>query len=212
MIIFAKTILIFTTFIFILFLILTIVLTFQIYSSHKLIYCISNDCITYALDLFKWPLLIAKNSLLLIPVLAFLLAINNYSLAVKASETNNAINKERDFYTYLKDIEENHQDLFSSLTKKKLYRSLFTPKLVVNKKALELIQNHSTFIKNKGTSILLKGIDDKNNYKTKTLTFALYFGFHIDEDVSIDRVIEIESELMIFLSDTISLWFEESKY
>lgn len=187
-------------------------MTFQIYSSHKLIYCISNDCITYALDLFKWPLLIAKNSLLLIPVLAFLLAINNYSLAVKASETNNAINKERDFYTYLKDIEENHQDLFSSLTKKKLYRSLFTPKLVVNKKALELIQNHSTFIKNKGTSILLKGIDDKNNYKTKTLTFALYFGFHIDEDVSIDRVIEIESELMIFLSDTISLWFEESKY
>ncbi|WP_168403133.1 retron Ec48 family effector membrane protein [Erwinia amylovora] len=181
-------------------------LFFNIYSNHHLTLCFSESCFKYAITLFSTPLYILKQSLIFIPVFVFFIGLYNFKLSLVNSKLNNCMNKERDFYSYIKENSFKEKEIFESLNKKKLFSALFMNDLKFNLQAKVLIKS---FYQNRASYGLLSLIKDekKEAYKNNLLTISTFFGMTLEEEIDIDRMDEIVDLLCCSVKEIILIWF-----
>ncbi|WP_038907241.1 retron Ec48 family effector membrane protein [Dickeya oryzae] len=169
-------------------------------------FCFSEQCVLYAQDIFKTPISLMKQSLILIPVFVFFIGLYNYKLAIVNTKNNNTLNKERDFYSYLKENTNEQKELIDTLNKKKLFNALFDEHLSFKQDAKEKIDSYLKIRKSTGLLTELIG-DKKTNYKKALTSITIYFGFNIEEEVDIERLDEITNNICTLLIEIIDVWF-----
>ncbi len=116
------------------------------------------------------------------------------------------MNKERDFYSYIKENSFKEKEIFESLNKKKLFSALFMNDLKFNLQAKVLIKS---FYQNRASYGLLSLIKDekKEAYKNNLLTISTFFGMTLEEEIDIDRMDEIVDLLCCSVKEIILIWF-----
>ncbi|WP_168409917.1 hypothetical protein, partial [Erwinia amylovora] len=147
-----------------------------------------------------------KQSLIFIPVFVFFIGLYNFKLSLVNSKLNNCMNKERDFYSYIKENSFKEKEIFESLNKKKLFSALFMNDLKFNLQAKVLIKS---FYQNRASYGLLSLIKDekKEAYKNNLLTISTFFGMTLEEEIDIDRMDEIVDLLCCSVKEIILIWF-----
>lgn len=195
-----------TVFIFISMILSSLFLFFNIYIGNHLTFCFSESCFKYAINLFGTPLSILKQSLIFIPVFIFFIGLYNFKLSLVNSKLNNYMNKERDFYSYIKENSFKEKELFESLDKKKLFSALFMNDLRFNLQAKEIIES---FYQNRGSYGLLSLIKDekKESYKNNLITISTFFGMTLEEEIDIERMDEIVDLLCGAVKEIVLIWF-----
>lgn len=179
---------------------------FDIISNRDLVTCLSEKCIISAGKIFETPISILKQSLIFIPVFVFFIGLYNYQLAIKNAKNNNTLNKERDFYSYLKEHHNEKEDLIETLNKKKLFNSLFDDELRFNTKAQEKIEAYFKLKKAQGKINLLSN-EKKKIYKENILAISINFGFKIDNEIDLERMDEIVNAICLLIIEIIEIWF-----
>lgn len=199
-------IIIIVTLCFLLMVISAIIVYIDIIRTKNLSFCFSEKCIVDAQKTFKTPITFLKQSLTLTPVFVFFIGLYNYKLAIINSKNNNILNKERDFYTYLKENSNIQEDLIKTLNKKKLFNSLFDEQLNFKPDSKEKIDSYFRIRKLTG---LLDSLTEnkKENYKKNLIETLIYFGFNIDEELNIERLDEITHNICLLLIEIIDIWF-----
>ncbi|WP_226020260.1 retron Ec48 family effector membrane protein [Serratia symbiotica] len=200
------TIIIIVTLCFISMIAAAIIVCIDIVRTRDLHLCFSENCVLNAQEIFKTPISLLKQSLILIPIFVFFIGLYNYKLAIINAKNNNTLNKERDFYSYLKENTSEQKELIETLNKKKLYNALFDEQLNFKADAQEKI--HS-YLKLRGTTGLLGELDSdkKTNYEEVLVSITIYFGFNIEEEVDIERLDEITNNICTLLIEIIEVWF-----
>ncbi|MER5031527.1 retron Ec48 family effector membrane protein [Pantoea anthophila] len=200
------TIIIIVTLCFISMITAAIIVCIDIVRTRDLHLCLSENCILNAQEIFKTPISLLKQSLILIPIFVFFIGLYNYKLAIINAKNNNTLNKERDFYSYLKENTSEQKELIETLNKKRLFNALFDDQLNFKVDAKEKIESYLKT--RKATGLLSELIDDKkNNYKINLTSITMHFGFHIEEEVHIERLDEITHNICILLIEIIEVWF-----
>ncbi len=169
-------------------------------------FCFSEECILTAEQIFKTPISLLKQSLIFIPVFVFFIGLYNYKLAIINTKNNNILNKERDFYAYLKENPSDKEDLLKALNKKKLFNALFDDELNFNTGEKEKIE---LYIKNRKSHGVITLLDEnkKEAYKKNILIIPLSFGFTIDDELDIERMDEIVNSICVEVIEIIEIWF-----
>lgn len=178
----------------------------DIISNRELVFCFSEKCIVSAGEIFETPISILKQSLVFIPVFVFFIGLYNYQLAIANAKNNNIINKERDFYSYLKEHQYEEDDLLKKLNKKKLFNSLFDDELKFNPKAKEKIDSYLK-LKEKQGKINLLSDKKKEVYKKNILELSISFGFKVDDDIDLERMDGVVNSICILIMEIIEVWF-----
>lgn len=203
----STTIIVIVTLCFALMIVSAIIVSFDIVRTKKLFFCFSEECILNAVIFFKTPIFLLKQSLIFIPVLVFFIGLYNYKLAIANAKNSNTLNKERDFYSYLRENTNEQKELMEILNKKILFNALFNEHLSFKKEAKKKIEFY--FKIRKETGLLTELIDDKKiNYKTNLVSITIYFGFNIEDDIDIERLDEITNNICILLIEIIETWFD----
>lgn len=183
-----------------------IIVCIDIFNTRDLHLCFSEQCVLNAQEIFKTPISLLKQSLIFIPIFVFFIGLYNYKLAIINAKNNNTLNKERDFYSYLKENTNEQKELIETLNKKKLYNALFDEQLNFKTDAQEKIRS---YFKLRGTTGLLGELDNdkKTNYKEVLASITIHFGFNIEEEVDIERLDEITNNICTLLIEIIEVWF-----
>ncbi|EMF0746395.1 retron Ec48 family effector membrane protein [Klebsiella aerogenes] len=183
-----------------------IIVCIDIFNTRDLHLCFSEKCVLNAQEIFKTPISLLKQSLILIPIFVFFIGLYNYKLAIINAKNNNTLNKERDFYSYLKENTNEQKELIETLNKKKLYNALFDEQLNFKTDAQEKIRS---YFKLRETTGLLGELDNdkKTNYKEVLASITIHFGFNIEEEVDIERLDEITNNICTLLIEIIEVWF-----
>ncbi|WP_226375574.1 retron Ec48 family effector membrane protein [Pantoea stewartii] len=156
--------------------------------------------------MFNTPLSILKQSLIFIPVFVFFIGLYNFKLSLANAKLNNFMNKERDFYSYIKENSFKEKELFESLDKKKLFNALFKNDLKFNLEAKKIIDS---FYQKRGSHGLLSLIKDekKETYKNNLITISTFFGMTLEEEIDTERMDEIVDLLCGSIKEIILIWF-----
>ncbi|MGM3162143.1 retron Ec48 family effector membrane protein [Dickeya undicola] len=199
-------IIIIITFCFVLMISSAIIVYVDIIRTKDLSFCFSEKCIIDAQKIFKTPITFLEKSLTLIPVFVFFIGLYNYKLAIINSKNNNILNKERDFYTYLKENSNDQEKLINTLNKKKLFNALFDEQLNFKPDAKERID---FYFKTRRLTGLLDSLTEnkKEIYKENLITTLIHFGFNIDKELNIERLDEITHNICLLLIEIIDVWF-----
>lgn len=116
------------------------------------------------------------------------------------------MNKERDFYSYLKEHHNEEEDLIKTLNKKKLFNSLFNDELKFNTKAKEKIEAYLKLKEKQGKLNLLPD-DKKQIYKNNILEVSISFGFKVDNEIDIERMDDVVDSICTLIIEIIEVWF-----
>ncbi|WP_225758330.1 retron Ec48 family effector membrane protein [Leclercia sp. Marseille-Q4284] len=186
--------------------VLAVISFLDIISNRDLVICLTEKCIVSAGKIFETPISILKQSLIFIPVFVFFIGLYNYQLAIKNTKNNNMLNKERDFYSYLKEHHNEEEHLIEALNKKKLFNSLFDDELKFNTKAKEKIESYFK-LKNSQGKINLLPEEKKEKYKDSILVIAITFGFKVDDEIELERMDEVINSICFLMIEIIEVWF-----
>jgi len=187
-------------------LILAAISFFDIVNSRELAFCLSEKCISSAGEIFETPISILKQSLVFIPIFVFFIGLYNYQLAIANAKNNNTINKERDFYSYLKEHHYEDDELIKTLNKKKLFNSLFDDELKFNPNAREKIESYLK-LKEKQGKINLIPNEKKETYKKNILELSMSFGFKVDDEIDLERMDDVVNLICMLIIEIIEVWF-----
>ncbi|EIH0239086.1 retron Ec48 family effector membrane protein [Salmonella enterica] len=183
-----------------------IIVCIDIISTRDLHFCFSERCILNAQEIFKTPISLLKQSLILIPIFVFFIGLYNYKLAIINAKNNNTLNKERDFYSYLKENTNEQNELIETLNKKKLYNALFDEQLNFKTDAQEKIHSYLKLRETTGLLTQLNG-NKKRDYEEVLSSITIHFGFNVEEEVDIERFDEITNNICTLLIEIIEVWF-----
>ncbi|MBA8871881.1 retron Ec48 family effector membrane protein [Pantoea agglomerans] len=195
-----------TVVIFISMILISLFLFFDIYSSNHLSFCFSESCFKYSISLFATPLSILKQSLVFIPVFVFFIGLYNFKLALVNSKLTNCMNKERDFYSYIKENPFKEKEIFEALNKKRLYGALFMNDLSFNSNAKNIIEEFYKKQKNCGVLSSIKE-EKRIAYRLDLLAISSFFGMTIEDEVDVERMNEIVTSLCDSVNEIILIWF-----
>ncbi|PDO56068.1 hypothetical protein AWE29_00275, partial [Escherichia coli] len=87
------TIIIIVTLCFISMITAAIIVCIDIVRTRDLHLCFSESCVLNAQEIFKTPISLLKQSLILIPIFVFFIGLYNYKLAIINAKNNNTLNK-----------------------------------------------------------------------------------------------------------------------
>ncbi|EDQ7158558.1 hypothetical protein BAX75_004570, partial [Salmonella enterica subsp. enterica serovar Braenderup] len=121
-------------------------------------------------------------------------------------KNNNTLNKERDFYSYLKENTNEQNELIETLNKKKLYNALFDEQLNFKTDAQEKIHSYFKLRETTGLLTQLNG-NKKRDYEEVLSSITIHFGFNVEEEVDIERFDEITNNICTLLIEIIEVWF-----
>lgn len=213
-----------TTYIFVsVFIILLVISGLQIYFIYsesidngvELSFCLKSGCIIYFQNLYKEPLSILGLCLKLMPVFAFILAINTYAANLRSSALTNKMNTFKEFDLYVGNIVSEKSIIKESLNIRVLFKGVFRfdSKLnyVMNEKFRSALSDlKSCVVKASSSFGVEKNRFDKEKHISNISDILSNVGITPNTDVSFSNWNVYETEVFSFIDCVIEDWFGEN--
>lgn len=187
--------------------------TYVILQNNHLSLCFTEECFDFANKTFKLPLSTISLLTTAIPLLMLSIALSTYRLNVSNARTNNKINTERDFYTYLSKVKIQDSQTAEKSNQKVLFNKLFefekSGEFILSNSARKKLLALKSTIENKA-----KNYGSANNLHFKKEEHIIdlrnelkHFGIKIDEDIDNENYIQVEESIFKYIDTVIYDWF-----